>query len=42
MKSMNKGQFKPTDLFDDNEDDEEDRIYLAEYNLDNEKKRKQE
>jgi hypothetical protein len=39
MKSLNNGLFKPTDLFNEN-DDEEDKIYLAEYNLQEDKIRK--
>ena len=42
LKALNDDNFKPTDLFDDNYD-EEDQYYLAEYNLtdDKEKKEKQ-
>lgn len=31
--------FKPTDFFNDNDDDE-DQVYLAEYNLEEDKRRK--
>ena len=40
LKALNDDNFKPTDLFDDNEDDE-DKYYLAEYNLSNEKAKKE-
>ncbi|KAL4485751.1 hypothetical protein ABPG72_012291 [Tetrahymena utriculariae] len=39
MKNLNNGQFRPTDLFNEN-DDEEDKIYLAEYNLQEDRQRK--
>lgn len=39
MKHINNGLFKPTDLFNEN-DDEEDKLYLAEYNLQEDRERK--
>ena len=41
MKNLNKGLFKPSDLYQDIEDDD-DRIYLAEYNLEEDKRKKME
>lgn len=41
MKSLNKGviKFNPTDLFNE-DDDDEDRMYLAAYNLEEDRVRK--
>jgi len=40
LKALNDDNFKPTDLFDDNYD-EEDQYYLAEYNLTDDKVKKE-
>ena len=40
LKALNDDNFKPTDLFDDNYD-EEDQYYLAEYSLTNDKAQKE-
>ena len=41
MKNIQSNKFKPQDLFDDTPDNE-DKIYMAEYDLNEERRKKQE